>query len=381
MGRKAHQWAACFTWSFTTFGIHSTQRAEAIHLVIHSFCSKHRSIVDLAHDLEQMAHHQQQKWETESLRIQLGQSLVQKLTPHAAEMIESQAAQIPLYNQSDDKNLSNEHKICLGFTLNEDIVCVTMNRSHGAKHNLDQSSTEFQQAMDFGLTDDFKTHHFASTRWCTCQFGKLSGLNCCRHMMFVRVLQNDQSEIVADKFWYRDEAIKATANPYSTNSSTGTFVSNGAARCQHKNVLETKEGHKQLLKSTMHIVSEAASESTTRTKSLISVLTEAARNPGMKEAHERLLSILDCQEPETTNSGSNSENQHDNSSASQIIANVPIALAANPPILGRFQNQRRKQPISCNPTLLSYKRKASEHLQDQTNNKKNNDSLPTRWGI
>jgi hypothetical protein len=86
----------------------------------------------------------------------------------------------------------------------------------------------------------------------------------------------------------------------------------------------------------MHIVSEPALESTSRTKSLLSVLTEAAKNLGIKEAHERLLSILmiDCQE-ETTNSGSNSENQHNNSLACQrIIANAPNALAANPPIFG-----------------------------------------------
>jgi hypothetical protein len=119
MGRKAHQWAACFTWGSTTFGIHSTQRAEAIHSVIHSFCSKHRTIVDLTRDLEQMAHHQQQKRETESLRVKLGQflgprmlifppaaSLAKKLTPHAADMVESQAAQIPLYCQCDAKTLS-----------------------------------------------------------------------------------------------------------------------------------------------------------------------------------------------------------------------------------------------------------------------------------
>jgi hypothetical protein len=87
-----------------------------------------------------------------------------------------------------------------------------MNRSRLQADVWDQSSTDYQRAMDFGLTDDYEVYHFTSTRWCTCQFGKSTGLNCCQHIFFVRVLQNDQSELVADKFWYKDEAIEATEN-------------------------------------------------------------------------------------------------------------------------------------------------------------------------
>lgn len=93
MGWRAHQWTACFTWSSTIFGINLTQRAEAIHSVIHSFCSKHQSIIDLTRDLEQMAHHQEQKRETEALRIQLGLFLGPKMLifPPAASNIVKKA--------------------------------------------------------------------------------------------------------------------------------------------------------------------------------------------------------------------------------------------------------------------------------------------------
>jgi hypothetical protein len=35
-------------------------------------------------------------------------TLSKKLVPHAAQMIESQAAQFPLYSRHDEKSLSNE---------------------------------------------------------------------------------------------------------------------------------------------------------------------------------------------------------------------------------------------------------------------------------
>ena len=47
-----------------------SQRAEAIHSVIQSFCSKHSSIVDLVLDIERMASNQQSKSETDLLRHQ-----------------------------------------------------------------------------------------------------------------------------------------------------------------------------------------------------------------------------------------------------------------------------------------------------------------------
>jgi hypothetical protein len=58
MKDKADRWAATFTYQHTTYGIHSTQRAEAIHSSIQLFSSKHSSIVDLVKDLEDMSANQ-----------------------------------------------------------------------------------------------------------------------------------------------------------------------------------------------------------------------------------------------------------------------------------------------------------------------------------
>jgi hypothetical protein len=139
MGAKASQWAACFTWSFKTFGIHSTQRVEAIHSVIQSFCSKHSSITDLVHDLERMAEHHLQKSETGALRqemnIFLGSQhhgtlfrpalvLSEKLTAIAASSVRAQAAQIPLYSVLTNEQLSIEQKTMLDFKPDEDVYCV-----------------------------------------------------------------------------------------------------------------------------------------------------------------------------------------------------------------------------------------------------------------
>lgn len=52
---RKEQWAACYTWRHRTFGIHSTQRAEAIHSAIRWFCSKKSTILGITNDLEQMA--------------------------------------------------------------------------------------------------------------------------------------------------------------------------------------------------------------------------------------------------------------------------------------------------------------------------------------
>jgi len=52
---KKNQWAACYTWRYRSFGIHSTQRAEAIHSSIARFCSKTSPFLAITMNLEQMA--------------------------------------------------------------------------------------------------------------------------------------------------------------------------------------------------------------------------------------------------------------------------------------------------------------------------------------
>ena len=44
---QREQWAACFTWRHLMYGIHSTQRSEAIHSSIACWCSKTNMLVEL----------------------------------------------------------------------------------------------------------------------------------------------------------------------------------------------------------------------------------------------------------------------------------------------------------------------------------------------
>jgi hypothetical protein len=51
----APKWAACYTWQQQTYGIHSTQRAEAANSAIATFCSKNSKILTITKGLEQLA--------------------------------------------------------------------------------------------------------------------------------------------------------------------------------------------------------------------------------------------------------------------------------------------------------------------------------------
>jgi hypothetical protein len=56
MRERANQWAACMTYKYMTFGIHSTQRAEAIHSAMQSrFANKNSTFLQLVKDLERMS--------------------------------------------------------------------------------------------------------------------------------------------------------------------------------------------------------------------------------------------------------------------------------------------------------------------------------------
>jgi hypothetical protein len=52
MAAKKEQWAACWTWGVCTYGVHSTQRIEAIHSAINVWCSKSMLLVELFVELE-----------------------------------------------------------------------------------------------------------------------------------------------------------------------------------------------------------------------------------------------------------------------------------------------------------------------------------------
>jgi hypothetical protein len=58
MGSKTTKWAQCHTWAHTTFGIHSTQRAESMNSSVSQFCKKTSLATDLIKDLDAMSDNQ-----------------------------------------------------------------------------------------------------------------------------------------------------------------------------------------------------------------------------------------------------------------------------------------------------------------------------------
>ncbi len=75
MHSKCHQWAACHTWQHTTYGIHSTSRAEAMNSSVSFFCSKHSLVSDLVKDLEDMSENQHQKSFRNRIKEKLGSTI------------------------------------------------------------------------------------------------------------------------------------------------------------------------------------------------------------------------------------------------------------------------------------------------------------------
>ena len=75
LASRKHKWAACFTWEHRTYGIHSTQRAEAMHSAIAVFCSKQHTILEIVTRLEQMAEEQALKSELLALDSIMGSTI------------------------------------------------------------------------------------------------------------------------------------------------------------------------------------------------------------------------------------------------------------------------------------------------------------------
>ena len=192
------QWAACFTWQHCTRGIHSTQRAEAIHSAIKQFCSKTSLILDMVQDLEQMAEEQSLKSVMDGLDMMVSTTIgnmhtppafeeIQSLiTPFARKILNAQIAQFVRYQcsviEDDDSLLSGRFLVC--------VQCVsTTTMAAGISSDTEariSDYNELQDAADYGMDKNSvaASTHIATTRGCTCQFPLNWGIPC-RHMLRV----------------------------------------------------------------------------------------------------------------------------------------------------------------------------------------------------
>jgi hypothetical protein len=203
MKLNAPKWAACYTWRHRTYGVHSTQRAEAIHSVIALFCSKHSSIIDLVMDIERMAEIQQNRAETDALRLQfnhtigpgakimpVANALADLLEEYPAHILRCQASQISLYTHEETTDIDSQGNKIYIVSINSTLY-----------DDSDRTLATSQRAMDYGLLEPGAPKYRTSINECSCQFEKCFGIPC-RHRFYIMLVTGYSG--VSDQNTFRD---------------------------------------------------------------------------------------------------------------------------------------------------------------------------------
>ena len=200
---RKEQWAACYTWKHKTFGIHSTQRAEAIHSAIAVFCSKGSSIVDITKDLEQMADEHTLKNKMQRVAVMLRGTIsntnallpglertAARMEPFPRIMMNAQAALLTKYDCSVlDGNTPTTTKNCfLVVPTNAGEIVVSRPVSQTTKGSSISDYDGFNREADHGTSSmevrmQIKGHKTTLTQ-CSCQYPKVWGIPC-RHILRV----------------------------------------------------------------------------------------------------------------------------------------------------------------------------------------------------
>ena len=228
---KREQWAARFTWSLTTWGVHSTQRAEAIHSAIKRFLTGSHLLVDLLKELVEYSKKSRDDRDVDMVRrsilnaarvgheIPVVSSLAEKVTPFAYNLVRAQGALAMQYTTSDHTvnppptltedmqwvlDASGEELESGGYDEDVDLglmdgledfylVRHVANTRKGLRYTEAGRIESHEDPADFGLEEiDCSVYHGArhtSVHWCSCQFFKVFLLPC-RHMIRVCIQRN-----------------------------------------------------------------------------------------------------------------------------------------------------------------------------------------------
>ena len=176
----APKWAACYTWQHQSYGIHSTQRAEAANSAIASFCSKNSKILTITNDLEQLADTQGLESEVDKIRKTIFRDVTDKdlsplamflttgLHPWAKRLVVGQDDQKVHYQC---KEVPGKVGIFWVERMVADLTCFTTK----------EDQKELERAIDHGVGKSSFTRHETSLSSCSCQYGKCYGGLPCRH--------------------------------------------------------------------------------------------------------------------------------------------------------------------------------------------------------
>ena len=332
---RRKQWAACSTWGYLTYGIHSTQRSESIHASIACWCSKTNMLVELytklsflakSHSMTSSMLYVRQLWQ-QSVRTNNGdyaflREIEQEITPKAFEAIKNQASLFPRYRVSPYDATKGGYYVMYESADDKKKTSSLGNYSETYKISyVTKEKREELVRLEEGLTE-FTSISFvdATLRECSCQFSTNYGLPC-RHQLaaaFSCGLKSITTDFV-DKFWWRN-----------TNADDSSLNMNRNFNKEAIGIQISKENHDSsedrfnYLKTKILPICEVASKKTSLFYSLSTTIDNWTLNHSMLQLKNK-----------------------------NLISNPKL-----PPTCG---NQKRKRPV-FGPTSGSRTKKANTKL-------------------
>ena len=201
------KWAACFTWAVLTWGLHSTQRGEAIHSAI----KRRRALVGfhmvrLVEKLTEYNLSTRLSKSVDDIRSSLRhfaeaaiqdpeiQALQEKVTPYAYDLIRAQASQTLRYQYVDE--IAGQYKGADVYFVRPADSVAPLQEEQAFTFEEDDAPSNFGHYDDFGIGDQANViGHWTTVNWCSCQF-HLSYAIPCRHTLMLRIRLSEKEQRV-----------------------------------------------------------------------------------------------------------------------------------------------------------------------------------------
>ena len=214
------KWAACYTWQHLTFGIHSTQRSEAINSSVAQWCRKTSMLTELYNKLAYLAQTQainsnsryvRELWK-KSVRTTMEefavlQEIENMVTPKAFELMKSQASLFPKYHVSPYDMVKDRYYVMHDSKKGAKSSAINAMDDHESVNitYLTKAKKDEIACLDEGFSE-FTTVSFveASLKTCTCQYSRNYGLPC-RHQFAVAYFCGLKAVTIdfIDEFWWK----------------------------------------------------------------------------------------------------------------------------------------------------------------------------------
>ena len=220
------KWAASFTWGVLTWGLHSTQRSEAIHSAI----KRRRALVgfhlvNLTHNLVDYNVATRLARDVDNIRSSLkhlSQSAVQdpeteavreQITPYAFDLLRSQVSQALRYEYLDE--VAGQHEGADVYFVRPVETATPLREDQPFTFDDADAPCDFGHYDDFGIGEPLKINgHWTTVNWCSCQFLS-SYLIPCRHTIMLRIRLREKEQrrslldLIGNKWHRRDGTLQA----------------------------------------------------------------------------------------------------------------------------------------------------------------------------